>query len=178
MARADLYLLDKEQPFWINFFKGAAGLWALLMLVIAINVALSTYLSAIIAWLASLVWLLLGLPRDFIAALARGDSPEGGPMESLYRLAQRRPVAALPSEQTALGTIINRSDQITQLFFKLVLFFTPDLSNFWLSRYVEEGFDISLKHLGLAVLVLLAYSLPCALLAYYTMKMREVASAT
>src|SRR5262249_30886583 len=36
MAKYDLYLLDAEQPFWLNFFKGAAGIWFSMVLVIAL----------------------------------------------------------------------------------------------------------------------------------------------
>jgi hypothetical protein len=36
MARPDLYLLDHEQPFWLNFYKGVVGIWLFGVLVIAL----------------------------------------------------------------------------------------------------------------------------------------------
>ncbi|MFL5340851.1 MAG: hypothetical protein ACJ8F7_11945, partial [Gemmataceae bacterium] len=43
VAKPDLYLLAREEPFWLNFYKGAAGLWLRLCVVIGIAVTFSTY---------------------------------------------------------------------------------------------------------------------------------------
>jgi hypothetical protein len=179
MARYDLYLLDAENPFWFNFFKGACGLWLLLLMVLGLNIALSTYLSAIISWLAGLFWLLLGLVRDFIVALTSNSSDisGGGPMESLYRLTNRQNLTA-PVTETAAYRVALRSDEFSRVFFKGLLWIVLDYDRFWYTDYVAEGFNISLKdNLAVGALYLLAWVIPFGLLGYYTMKWREVASA-
>ncbi len=178
MAKADLYLLDKEYPFWFNFSKGAGGLWLLLLVVLGLNIALSTYLSAIISWLAGLFWLMLGLVRDFVQALTKGgDAAGGGPMEALYRLSQRKNLTA-PVTDTAAYSVVKRSDDLSRWFFKGLLWVIPDFDRFLYTEYVAEGFNIAIwDNLFVSVLYLLAWVIPFALLGYYTMKWREVASA-
>jgi hypothetical protein len=178
MEKHDLYLLDKEYPFWYNFFKGSCGIWLLLLAVLGLNIALSTYLSAIIGWLAGLFWLILGLLREFITALTNpSDLAGSGPMESLYRLAHRQNMSAQVSETAAYRVALG-SDEITRVFFRGLLWVILDYDHFWYTDYVAEGFNIGIvNNLGVSVLYLLGWVVPFALLGYYTMKWREVASA-
>jgi hypothetical protein len=176
MARYDFYVLDDEWPFWVNFFGGAVGLWMFLMLVIAINVMLSTYLSAIISWIVSLVWLLMGVAREHITSLAQGTSAGGGPMESLYRLVHRETITGVP-EQTAVFGVAARSDELTRYLFRGLLYVIPDPDRFWYTNYVAEGFSVSFQLMCMSGLEVLKFGIPFALMAYYLMKWREVASA-
>ena len=178
MASHDLYLLDAENPFWWNFFKGACGLWLLLLVVLGLNIALSTYLSAIISWLAGLFWLLLGLMREFIGGLTDKSDPAGaGPMEALYRLTHRQSLSAPGGESPAYKVFL-QSDDIARVFFKGLHFVIPDFDRFWYSDYVAEGFNISFTdNLAISMIYLVAWVIPFALLGYYTMKWRELASS-
>ena len=45
MAEPDLYLLEYEQPFMLNYAKGMVGVWCWATIVIGLAVAWSTYLS-------------------------------------------------------------------------------------------------------------------------------------
>ena len=177
MAKFDLYLLGANQPFWINFFKGAAGLWFRLLLVIAVAVSLSTYLSGIISWIATMVLIVLGSLHEFLEQLAAGTVVGGGPMQSLMRLANRQGVSAELSESPALKVAVT-SDVVFQWFMRRVLNLIPNVDRFSFTDYVAEGFNVPLLQLGLTFLMLLAYLAPWALLAYYLIKWREVASAT
>ncbi len=46
VARADLYFRAADDLYWANFIKGYLGIWCQMMIVIALGVALSTFLSA------------------------------------------------------------------------------------------------------------------------------------
>jgi hypothetical protein len=178
MASHDLYLLDAENNFSWNFFKGASGLWLLLLVVLGLNIALSTYLSAIISWLAGLFWLLLGLVRDFIGILTnKADPAGGGPMESLYRLTHRQGLGA-PGADTPAYNVFLQSDDIVRVFFKGLRFVIPDFDRFWYADYVAEGFNIGFSdNIAIGMVYLAAWIIPFALLGYYTMKWRELASS-
>ena len=53
----------------------------------------------------------------------------------------------------------------------------PDVDRFGMFNYVGEGFDISGTQLLISFLLLVGYLLPWAVLAYYLIKWREIATA-
>ncbi len=61
-----------------------------------------------------------------------------------------------------------------------ILNLLPDLERLDMTDYVAQGFDISLffrdDSLALRAALLIAYLLPWAVLAYYLMRSREIAS--
>ena len=63
-----------------------------------------------------------------------------------------------------------------QWIFRRVLNMIPDVDRFDFTAYVAEGFNIPGVELLLALLVLVGYLLPWAVLAYYLLKSREVAN--
>ena len=75
--------------FVLNYAKGQSGLWLRLCLVVGIAVALSTYLSGQIAFLATAFIYNCGVLREFIKGIAEGTGFTGGPFEALYRLGMR-----------------------------------------------------------------------------------------
>ena len=52
----------------------------------------------------------------------------------------------------------------------------PDVDRFDLTLFVSEGFDISFRQLLVTLILLIGYLLPWAVLAYYLLKWREIAS--
>ncbi|HYT91278.1 MAG TPA: hypothetical protein VEL76_21370, partial [Gemmataceae bacterium] len=90
VARRDLYFLAGEGWFWTNFAKGAAGLWLGACLVLGLALACSTYLSGVISLLTAAFLCGASLFREFITSLAFGRSYGGGPLESVFRLANRQ----------------------------------------------------------------------------------------
>jgi ABC-type transport system involved in multi-copper enzyme maturation permease subunit len=184
MAKFDFYVRaddpdagDDRARFVMNFFKGATGLWLRLMLVIGLAVALSTWFSGVIALLVAMMVYVGGLFQDFIAQVAEGSNPGGGPLESLYRLSRGESIAA-PLEQTATIKFANAYDVGYRWVLNLVIKLIPDVDQFDLTSYVAEGFNIGGEHLVLNILLLVGYLLPCGLLAYYLLKWREIAAPT
>jgi ABC-type transport system involved in multi-copper enzyme maturation permease subunit len=176
MARHDLYLVDAEGFFFVNFCKGAVGLWFRICLVVGLAVACSTRLSSLISLLTVLFVYLGGMSRGFILSIALGADQAAGPAESLLRLVNRNygtaPLPESPGTQTALLLI----DRPFRVIAGMLLRCLPDLSQYDLSLYVSEGFDVSLTTLALCAVQLAGYLFPWLLLAYYLMKHREVAT--
>jgi ABC-type transport system involved in multi-copper enzyme maturation permease subunit len=188
MARHDLYLRQddpnsKADMFWfaLNFFKGAAGLWFRLVLVLALAVALSTYFSGVISMILTSLLFLGGMAMEFIKSVAEGTNIGGGSFESLYRLAARQPVGA-PTDASATANLLIKSDAGSRWLLRRVLDIIPDVDRFDLTSYVAEGFNINFvfgaSPLLLQGVLLVMYLYLWALLAYYLMKWREIASAT
>jgi hypothetical protein len=174
MARYDLYLLDSEKPFLINFFKGAAGIWFWTELVVAIALACSTYLSGVVAWISVIFLFIVGMFRDFALTVAMGTNVGGGPTESAIRLIIRQS-QAMPLESGTVTNVVTGSDQaflwVMRRFFDVI----PDVYFFDFSDRVANGFNVSATTLSLALLWLAGYLLLWVVLAYYLIKSREIA---
>jgi ABC-type transport system involved in multi-copper enzyme maturation permease subunit len=182
MAKYDLYLRQDDPEggserrlFALNFCKAAFGVWLQLGLMIGVAVALSTYLSGVISLLVTGLLYLGGLCREFISSVGTGSNPYGGPFESFVRLT-RRDVGVVPMEDTPVKAVATFSDNVFRWFIRRVLDVIPDIDRFDLTSYVAEGFSIGGTQMLLNFLLLAAYLLPWAVLGYYLIKWREVAS--
>jgi ABC-type transport system involved in multi-copper enzyme maturation permease subunit len=184
MAKYDLYWrLDDPKgghemaAFTANFFKGAFGLWLRLCLVIGLAVALSTYLSGVISMLVAGMLYLGGGAIDYIQSVAFGTAPGGGPMEALFRLANRQ-VSLVPLEEGAAATLATSTDVVFRWFIRRVLDLIPDVNRYDMTAYVGEGFNIPLMQLLLDCGALSLYLLPWFIAAYYLLRWREIAGPT
>jgi hypothetical protein len=206
MARYDLYLrqddpntADEARWFALNFLKGTVGLWMRLILVIAIAAALSTYLSNVISLLVTLMLFVGGLFREFIFSVILNKNIGGGPLQSFFRVVGRA-VGVGTTEQpphmvferpgwytllqhdtsnldhTTSTDIFSVFDPIYRWVMARVFDVIPDVDRFDLTLFVSEGFDISFSQLLVTLILLIGYLLPWAVLAYYLLKWREIAS--
>jgi len=175
-AKYDFYILAKERSFVLNFFKGAIGLWLRLCIVIGLAVACSTYLSGVVAFLATSFVYLAGFFHHYVQSIAEGTSAGGGPLESMVRLANRyNQMTAL--ENTATSQLAKGSDVAYRWILRLFTAAVPDVDRYDWTRYVAEGFNIATLDVALLNTVLVAgYLLPWAILGYYLIKIREIAT--
>jgi hypothetical protein len=176
VAKRDFYVLADTGPFWLNFVKGIIGMWFTVMLILAIAVACSTYFSGVISLLVSFFMLLAGYFKESFVELAQKT---GGPLQDAYRLFSKSP-GAVRLDESPTANLLRGGDEVYRFFVRLVLNIFPDIGRYDLQPYVANGFDISWSQvLFLDNLVPLAgYVLPCAVLAFYLMKFREVANPT
>lgn len=176
VAKHDLYLLDREGSFALNFFKGALGLWCRICLVIVVAVALSTYFTGVISLLTTLLLYLGGLLIGFIAGVAAGKEVGGGPLESLIRLIGSTKLAS-ELEQTPFVRLALMLDEVFRFFLKLLLHIFPNVERFDLTGYVSQGFDIPVGQLLVDDFIpLLAYTIPWLILGFYMIRSREIAN--
>jgi ABC-type transport system involved in multi-copper enzyme maturation permease subunit len=188
MAKRDLYFrLDNDDSpaankarFAVNFFKGSFGLWLRLCLMIGLAVAVSTYLSGVISLLTTAILYVLGFFRDFITDVATGKNLGGGPLEGTMRLLKRpggEPTAG-QLDDTATTQVATGIDEVFRWGLRRALSVIPEVSRYSFTDFVAEGMSIPPGDLAMALLLLLGYLLPWAVLAYYLLKWREVASST
>ena len=179
VARRDLYFLAADNSFWINFIKGVLGIWLLVLMLLAIAIALSTYLSGVISWLTVMILALLGGNSDFITKLGAGAIQGGGPAEAFYRMTTGRVPAATIDDSTT-GTLLRGTDEIYRWLLRLVVNLLPDVSRFDLQNYVANGFNIPWGQVLIldCLLPMVGYLLPWAVLAFYLIRFREIANPT
>lgn len=175
VAKHDLYLLASDSGFAWNFIKGAYGLWLRLCLVIALAVACSTYLSGVISFLVTLFLFVAGFFQDFVQTLADGTNVGGGPAESFLRLSQNQNLT-INLNPGAATTAALYTDVTFQWVFRRLLNIIPDVDRLNWSNYVAEGFNIQGSDVVLSTIVLVGYLFPCAVLAHFLFKSREIAS--
>lgn len=175
VAKNDLYLLASDGSFAWNFLKGSIGLWLRLVVVTAVAVVCSTYLSGVISFLVTIFLFIAGLFQDFVQSLAEGSSVGGGPAESLVRLVENKNLT-IPLDQTATAVVANYYDIGFRFGLRVLMYILPDVDRWNWSNYVAEGFNIDGTDMILSTIVLLGYLLPWAVLGYYLMKSREIAN--
>lgn len=175
MAEPDLYFLAGNQSFTQNYIKAMFGLWCRVCLLIGLAVACSTYLSGVIALLASSFLFICGYFTEFIRDLALSRNIGGGPFDSITRLMK----AELPTGPTSEGTtakIAESGDSGFAWLMNRFLNLIPDVESFSWTQFVQEGFNINVEYLVMNLIVLVGYLLPWGVLAYYLMKSREIAA--
>ncbi len=83
------------------------------------------------------------------------------------------PLQSTPGVRLALG-----GDKIYGWIMRRVLDIIPDTDRLDWTNYVAEGFNIGTTDLiPLNALMVIGYLIPCALVGYYFMKWREIASS-
>lgn len=175
MAQGDLYLMEGEKSFSENYFKNSFGLFCRALILVGIAVTLSTYLSGVIALLATIFLYISAYFSDHLRDVATGQSTGGGPFESLTRLlSANTPTAQL--EQTATKSTIDLGDRFYQWVFRRYENIVPNIDAFTWTNYLKEGFNINAEYLLVNAIILVGYLLPWALLSYYLIRNREVAA--
>jgi ABC-type transport system involved in multi-copper enzyme maturation permease subunit len=174
VAQPDLYFRARDASFAVNFLKGFAGLWMQMVLVLAMGVMLSTFLSAPVAILATAAAVLGGLCSGYIAQLAAGKMLGGGPFESFIRiLTQQNMIMDL--DQGLQTNVALMSDKVMQGVLWIVSAVLPAFEQFDLADRVAYGFDISGLIFWKCLLRAAAFLLPAMVAGYFFLKTREVA---
>jgi len=174
-ARYDLYFLESEGNFSLNYMKGAFGIWFRLVIALAIAVALSTYLAGVLSFLIAMFVFIGGFFLEFIQEMAKGLNIGGGPMESFARLIKNS-TATVELDPTPTVRTLQMFDSAWRWGFRRILNVIPDVDRYGLTEYVAQGFDIGPDFLLLNFITLLGYVLPWLVAAYYLLKAREIAA--
>jgi hypothetical protein len=175
MAEPDLYLLEYEQPFEVNFLKGMVGRWCQLCIIVGLAVALSTYLSGVLTLIVTAGIFVVGFFPEMLNDVAAGRNVGGGPFESISRLVKAEQPTT-PLSDSASVKALTIFDKGAAWGFRRVQNLIPDVDSLAWSDFVAEGFNINTEYLVVNLLVTFGYLLPWGILAYYLMKSREVAA--
>lgn len=176
MAEGDLYLIEGEQPFALNYFKAAFGLWCQALIVLGLGVVSSTYVTGIIGALLTAITFLAGYATEHIETIATGTSVGGGPFQAVNQLLRaEQPTTQLDPTNPLNRAVVGLDEGFAWLVRRFVNM-VPDVQTFGWTSYVSEGFSIPFECLVMNFLVTVAYLLPWFILGYYLMRSREVAA--
>jgi ABC-type transport system involved in multi-copper enzyme maturation permease subunit len=174
-AEPDLYFLQNEMPYALNFLKGTLGLWCRLCIVIGVAVACSTYLSGVLTLLATAFIYIVGFFTDHLSELASNRAAGGGPFQSMSQLVKAEQPTA-PLSETASTKALLFGDKGMAWLVRRLQNLIPDVDSFSWGHFVSEGFNVNTEYVVLNLIVTFGYLLPWGVLAYYLMKSREVAA--
>jgi hypothetical protein len=182
VAQADFYLRAGEGSFALNYAKSCLGIWFAMLIVTALGVMFSTFLSAPVALVAALSVLLIGQFREFIARLftsqVTGDTriaPGGGPIESLYRIVTQTSIT-LDLDPTPAVQAMKLADTVLLAPMRVAAGLFPSLSTLGTSDFVAGGFDIPGDLLAAHAAETLAYVVAFCIAGAFCLRAREVAS--
>lgn len=176
-AHADCFLELQQASPLINFWKAQISIWVQMVLVIAIGVACSTFVSGPVALLFTVSFIVLGMSKGYFVEIAEGTNYGGGPVESIVRMVtqmnQISPLAPVVGETTT--SLIKGSDAVIRGAMAALAHVLPDFTRFDTSNYVAEGFNIPADQVGQDLMICLAYVLGLFVAGYFFLRTREIA---
>jgi ABC-type transport system involved in multi-copper enzyme maturation permease subunit len=179
-AKADLYLLDAEGNFYVNFFKGALGIWMRLCLVIGVAVTCSTYLNGVVSFLVTAVLIGLGFLRSFIVFMVITQLtvayPNPGPADSMRKLINNEPLGVYADASNPTHQVTQAADDAFRWSMRRVISTIPNLERLTWQEYVANGYDVPFDDLFWNFLGVAGYLSLWAVLAHYLFKWREIAT--
>ena len=174
VARADIYFRTGDRVYWINFIKGYLGIWCQMMIIIAMGVAFSTFLSAPVTMLATIVMIIIGFFTTFIRNMMDPDVVGGGPVESFIRvITQKNMVIEL--ETGVMTTLVEQTDKLLTKMLGAVTYLAPNFSQLNFSDYLTFGYSIDDQRVIVAMAITLGFCLGMSILGYFALRTREIA---
>ena len=182
VAQADFFLRSGDGSFAFNYFKSCVGIWLSMLVLTALAVTFSTFLSGPVALLASVALVVIGHFRGFISKLfesqVTGDNtimPGGGPIESLVRIATQESIT-VEWDPTPAGLLIKTIDTILMAPMRLAAGIVPSLATLGTGDFLAGGFDVPGDLLAAHAAEALGFAVAFLVLGGYILKAREVAS--
>lgn len=176
-SQGDFFVRLPNRSFATGYFKALAGVWLKMIVVVMIGVTASCFVKWPVATLLCFSMIVIGqLARGFLDEILSGKQDGGGPLESVYRIVKHmNPTTPLPDG--VAFRIIQEIDQALTSGLYIVKYIIPDLTTFSMSEWVAKGFDVPWSGVMLPSLaVTVAYALPCLLLGYFSLSLRELES--
>ncbi len=175
MAKSDLFIRLPDRPFISGYTKAIFGTWLMMCLIVMLGVTVSCFAKGPVSTLFVFGLVVVGQGfREFMGKLVVGQELGGGPFESVYRLVTHMNlIVKMPD--TLLTSIIKLLDGAILKCLWVIQNIVPNFRYFRLSPYVANGFDVPWSAALLPCLaVTCAYILPCLLIGYYSLTLREL----
>ncbi len=173
-AKADIYFRAGDEVYWWNFAKGYIGIWCQMMIIIAMAVAFSTFLSSPIVMLGVIVMMVVGFFTPFIRSLKTTDWDAGGPIESFIRVVTQSNMM-VELETGWATTLIKNTDAFINQRLSDLTYLAPDFKQLDFANFLTFGYSIDTQRIVVAVAVTLAFCIGLTLLGYFSLKTREIA---
>lgn len=185
VARASIYFHAGDSSFGWNYVRGYLGIWAQMLAIIALSVALSTFLKGPVVLIGSAGVIVFGYSAKFILLVADSvlggnrlaDIWGGGPTEALYRLVTQMNLQH-PLPVGMGSTIIEFVDERILLpGMKSLSFAVPRFENFNLANYLAYGYAIDNHMLMINLATAFSFAAGMLIIGYFCFKTREIAAA-
>jgi hypothetical protein len=178
MSTADLYLRAGDSRFGWNFFKGFVGIWLQMFMIISLGVMFSTFLSGPVGMVATIACLFLGFFGSLAMDVTAGKTPGGGPIESMIRMPMHSSATVdLDLGNDALVKAIKLVDSGVLMTVWTMFQAIPSFGQFNTSEFVAYGYNIPDALLARHITMALMYFILTAVIGYFFLKTRELASA-
>lgn len=174
VARADIYFRSKDNSYWLNFVKGYLGIWCQMMIIIAMGVALSTFLSAPVVMLSTVVAIIIGFCTPFIRTMTEPDVSGGGPIESFFRLVTQKNME-IDLETGVATTLMEQVDYFLVLCLNSLTYLVPNFAQLNFADFLTYGYSIDNSRLFVAMTISLTFCIGLSVLGYFCLKTREIA---
>ncbi len=176
MARPDLFIRMPDKPFAVSYFKSIFGIWLQLVLMIMLAVTASCFVKGPVATLLTFSLVLVGMTplSTMMYGLLQGSIEGGGPAEAIYRMwAHMNPMVAIESGPFKIFLLI--IDSIAKGFLAVAFFIVPSFVSFRMAEYTANGFDVPwASSLLPAIAITLGYVIPCLVIGYCSLTLREM----
>lgn len=177
MSRSDLFIRTPDRPFAVGYAKAIFGIWLMMVLIVMFGVTASCFLKGPVAMLLTFTAILVGTWfHPFMTDLVEGRVQGGGLVEATLRMG-RQTAPTVPLEESTATEVIQKTDNLINSALWGVHKIIPNFNTFSMYPYVVNGFDVPW---GASILpgiaTVLAYLLPCLLIAYFSLRLRELES--
>lgn len=177
MARPDLFVRRPDRHFASTFFKACGGIWMMMVLVIILGVTASTFVKGPVATLLTLTFILMGATgfHEFMGKKLSGELKGTGMLESGIRILKHGNPNAPTTGGLENSAVVRNFDRISDGFIWAIYRLIPDFSTFSYSAYAANGYDVPFQAQILpGLLLLVGFLIPCFLLSYFSLKLREL----
>ena len=175
VSRGDFFIRLPDRSFTTGYIKAVIGVWLKVLIIVMSGVTASCFVKWPVATFLSFKVIVIGqVARGFLDKVLSGKQAGGGAAESVYRLVTHmNDTNALP--ENPLTSFILLFDHGLQHLLWMVKFMIPDLRSFGMSDWVARGFDVPWGGVMLpSIAITVGYFLPCVLLGYFSLSMREL----
>ena len=175
MARPDLFIRQPDKHFSVGYWKAIFSIWMMMVLIIMLGVTASCFVKGPVATLLTFSLIVVGTGfHGFLEELVTTDMKGFGATESIYRIVEHlNPQVEL--EKSAGTTVMKATDEVITGGLWLVYNTIPNFNNFRATPFVANGFDVPWDAAILpGLFTVLAFLIPCLLLAYYSLRLREL----
>lgn len=174
VSRADMYFRATDDVYWVNFLKGYVGIWCQMMIIIAMGVAFSTFLSAPIVMLATIVAMIIGFSSPFIRELTDSEVSGGGPIESFFRLVTQKNME-IQLETGVATTLMEQADYFIVQMLNALTYLAPNFGALSFADFLTYGYSVDIHRLLVALAVTFAFCVGLTTFGYFCLKTREIA---
>jgi len=176
MARPDLFLRLPDKPFASSYFKSVFGIWLMMVLIVILGVTASTFVKGPVATILLFTLILVGTGfNQFMEDVLSGEVRGAGLVESGIRILNHGNPIVEKADSLEESAAVQNVDQVFTGLLWGVSHVIPNFNLFSFKAYTANGFDVPMMAAVMpALLMVIGFFIPCLILGYYSLKLREL----